>query len=325
MKRASVLFLSCFVIACTGSVEEPDAGTTVDAGPVDAGPQPIKYTQFTLRNNGWPSGAAVRGAVVFDNVLYAANDQGLFALPATDVTWKKDTSPLTGDLLPSSLVRFDQTLVLTAAGASAGGVWVKTLDDDWTQVAGAPTAPTWSISRKSGQYLLVATGGLYVADALDGAWRQRSDAGVFAAPVRTFAAAPAQQKLFAASTTLFESNDQGATWVASALTGTVEALAASGAFVLASTSGDGQRRSDNYGNTFKPQTSPIQSGVSFYVAQGETFWAGGNGGLFTSADDGLTFTAVQNGLPSGVALRGVYFAGGYVIADTVDGPYLTQQ
>lgn len=324
MKRLALLLCS-FLAACTGTAEETDGGTTVDAGPFDAGPQPIKYTQFTSRANGWPSGAAVRGAVVFDNVLYAANDQGLYALPAIDTTWKREVSPLTGDVQPSSLQRFDQTLVMTAAGATAGGVWVKTLDTAWTKVAGAPSTPTWTLTKKSNDFLLVTTGGLYASSAVDGTYAERSDAGVFAQPVRTLVAAPAQQKLFAGTNALFESTDLGVSWSASTLRGAVEAIAASGPVVLVATATDGQQRSDNYGNTFRAQTTPIGSGLLFYVAQGSTFWAGGNGGLLRSDDNGATFTPALDGLPSGLAVRGLYFAGSYVVADTVDGPYINQQ
>lgn len=324
MKRL-LFVLSTILTACSGTVGETDAGQQPDAGLFDAGPPPIKYTQFTSRSNGWPSGAAVRGAAVFDNVLYAANEQGLYALPATETTWKRDTNPLTGDLQPSSLQRFDQTLVLTAAGASAGGVWTKTLDTDWTKVTTAPGLPAWALVRKSNSYLLVTTGALYAADAVDGTYAERSDAGVFAQPVRTLVAAPAQQKLFAAGASLFESNDQGVTWSPSPLRGAVEGLAATGAFVVVSTAIDGQQRSDNYGNTFRAQGSPLTSGVLFYGAQGSTFWAGNNAGLFRSDDDGATFVEALDGIPAGTAVRGLYFAGGYVIADTVDGPYVTQQ
>ncbi len=324
MKRLTLLLCS-FLVACTGTAEDTDAGTTADAGLFDAGPQPIKYTQFTSRSNGWPSGAAVRGAAVFDNVLYAANDQGLYALPAIDTTWKREVSPLPGDVQPSSLQRFDQTLVMTGAGATTGGVWVKTLDTAWTQVAGAPSTPAWALVKKSTDFLLVTTGGLYASNAVDGTYAERSDAGVFSQPVRNLVAAPAQQKLFAGSAGLYESTDVGATWSPSTLRGAVEALAASGPVVLVATATDGQQRSDNYGNTFRAQSAPIGSGLLFYTSQGATFWAGGNGGLLRSDDNGATFTSTLNGLPSGVSVRGLFFAGSYVVADTVDGPYVNQQ
>lgn len=325
MKRLLVALTLLSITACTGMVGDVDSGSSFDAGRPDAGPPPIKYTQFTSRSNGWPSGAAVRGAAVLDNVLYAANDQGIYALPATEVTWRRETNPLTGDLVPTSLQRIDQSLVLTAAGSTSGGVWWRDVDTEWARVVTAPDVPTWSLLRKSSDYLLVGTGGLYGSDAFDGTYAQRSDAGVFAQPVRTFVAAPAQQLMFAAGASLAESRDNGVTWSPSTLRGTVDGVAASGAFVVVSTSMDGQQRSDNYGSTFRAQTAPLTGGVTFYVAQGSTFWAGNNGGLFRSDDNGATFTEALNGLPANTAVRGLYFAGGYVVADTVDGPYVTQQ
>ncbi|MGV3625426.1 MAG: hypothetical protein ACO1OB_31740 [Archangium sp.] len=325
MTRITLALTTLFITACTGTAGDADAGPA-DAGlQFDAGPQPIKYTQFTSRANGWPSGATLRGAAVLDNVLYAANDQGIYALPAIETTWRRETSPLTGDLVPTSLQRIDQTLVLTAAGATSGGVWSRDVDTAWTRVITAPDLPTWSMVRKSSDYLLVATGGLFASDAFDGTFAQRSDAGVFAQPVRTFVAAPAQQKLFAAVTSLFESTDNGATWNASTLRGAVEGLAASGAYVLVSTATDGQQRSDNYGSTFRPQSAPLTGGVLFYTSQGTTFWAGNSAGLSRSDDLGGTFTEALNGIPANTAVRGLYFAGTYVVADTVDGPYVNQQ
>lgn len=326
MKRFLFALTTLLLAACTGTASEPDAAIgDGDAGLFDAGIPPIKYTQFTSRSNGWPSGAVVRGAAVLDNVLYAANDQGIYALPSTETTWRRETSPLTGDVQPTSFQRVDQKLVLTAAGATAGGVWTREVDTAWTQVTTAPQTPTWSLTRKSSEYLLVATGGLFASDAVDGMYGERSDAGIFTQPVRTFVAAPAQQKLFAASTSLFESIDLGATWAPSTLTGAVEGLAATGAFVVVATSTDGQQRSDNYGNTFRAQSSPLSSDVIFYVSQGSVFWAGTNDGLFRSDDNGVNFVAAGNGLPANTAVRGLYFAGGYVVADTVDGPYVNQQ
>lgn len=316
--------------ACSGTAGEPDAGmmVTVDAGPIDAGPQPIHYDRYTQRTEGWPTGARVRGAAVLDNVLFVASDQGLLSLAATETRWATVTTPLMGDVKPTSLQRVDQSLVMTAAGAAGGGLYVKPFDGAWAQVATAPSTPAWLLVKKSTDWLLATTGGLYAATSLSGPWTRRSATGtpLFTAAVTRFAAAPAQQKLFAAGNTggLFESADLGVTWVASAPQGTVDALAATGAFVLVATSTDGQQRSDNYGNTFRAAASPIASGVLVYVAQGTRFWAGGNGGLASSDDDGVTFTASSDGLPAGTAVRALFFAGSYAIVDSPDGPFIDQ-
>ena len=66
------------------------------------------------------------------------------------------------------------------------------------------------------------------------------------------------------------------------------------------------------------------NGVLTYVAQGSQFWAGSNGGLFTSTDTGVTFTEDSDGLPPGTPVRGLFFAQGYVVADTPDGVFLNQ-
>ncbi len=333
MKR-SILCVVLLLVGCEGSASDPDGGTPrADAGPVDAGPQPIKYTSFTRRTDGWPTGARVLGATVLDNVLFAASDQGLLSLPAIDTRWGTVATPLTGDVKPTSIQQVDQALVMTAAGATTGGLWIKPFDGEWAQVMAAPAKPIWLLVKKSSEWLLATTGGLYVATDLQGPWTRRSAVGtaLFTKQVSRLIAAPAQQKLFASGEPgnatlggLFESADLGVTWTASPLRGQLEAIAASGAYVLVSTATDGQQRSDNYGNTFRPASSPVSNGVLTYVAQGTRFWAGGNGGLLRSDDNGVTFADDSAGLPQGTPVRALFFAGSYALVDTPDGPYLNQ-
>jgi hypothetical protein len=64
--------------------------------------------------------------------------------------------------------------------------------------------------------------------------------------------------------------------------------------------------------------------VLFYAHDGASFWAGGNGGLKRSSDQGATFTDEPDGLPSSTAIVSLTFAGSYVLADTPDGPWLNQ-
>lgn len=325
----ALLALSVFA-GCEGKAEDPDAGNPMrpDSGLFDAGPPVIVYSQYTLRTNGWPSGARVVGAGVLDNALFVATDQGVVALPVTQTSWIPVTTPLMGDVKPTSLQRIDQNLVMTAAGASSGGVYLRGFDStDWTSVASPPN-PTWALVKKSNEYLLATTGGLYRADSLNGQWTRRSlmNTALFTQPIGRFVAAPSQQKIFATNVTgpLFESTDVGINWVASVPRGDVEALAANGAVVLVSTVMDGQVRSDNYGNTFRDAGTPIADGVSVYAVEGADFWAGGAGGIKRSIDNGQTFTDENDGFPSGTAVRGLFFAGNYVIADTAAGPYINQ-
>jgi hypothetical protein len=328
MSRSAALLSSLLLLAgCSGAVTDPDGGTPGRDAGVDAGPPPLRYTQFTRRVDGWPSGAAVRGAAALDGVLYAATDQGLFALPSTETRWAPVTTPLSGDVKPTSLQRVDQSLVMTAAGATGGGLYVRPYDGDWSQLSAAPARPTWALVRKGSEWLMPTTGGLMRAATLDGPWTRRSamSTPAFASPVRLFVAAPAQQKLFAAGDAggLVESADLGATWTAGTPRGTVAALAATGAFVLVVTSMDGQQRSDNYGNTFRAAAAPLPGIVLTYAVNGAQFWAGTSDGLFTSADDGASFTSVS-GLPAGTSVRAVFFAQGYAVADTSDGVYVNQ-
>ena len=335
--RHTLLLAALGLVGCDGGMTMDAGPTPFDAGTPDAGPPPIRYTQFTLRADGWPTAAKVVGAAVLDGVLYVAHTDGVARLPFTETRWSVETTPLSGDLKPTSFQRIDQSLVMTAAGASMGGLFTRELDGPWTQVAGAPTTPQWALVKRSSEYLLSTTGLLMRADSLTGPWTRRSVAGtpLFTRPVKRLVAAPAQQKIFASGDAannfagLYESANVGANWAASTTVfGPVEALAASGPIVLVSTSGSpdagvGQQRSDNYGNTFRRAANPIAEGVTFYLAEGDTFWAGGPGGLKRSDDQGVTFTDASNGLPPG-AVTSLTFAGGYVIADTANGPYVNQ-
>lgn len=324
-RTAAVLSLA--LLGCPGEAPGPDGGTEVDAGLPDAGPPAIVYTQFTRRADGLPTGARLSGAAVLDGVLYASTSAGLFALPPTETRWESRALSLPAGAEPTSLQRVDQALVLTAGGAATGGLYRRTIDDDWAPVSGAPTVPCWALVKKSTEWLLATSAGLYAAPAVTGPWALRGTATTapFTARVAHLVAAPAQQKIFAAAQGggLYESANLGATWAASAPRGAVNALAASGAFVWVDVATDGQQRSDNYGNTFRPAPAMV-SGLLSWTVQGTTLWATTQGGLSRSDDDGATWQPANDGLPSGTPVLRLFFAGGYVVADTSDGPFVNQ-
>ncbi|MBL8910056.1 MAG: hypothetical protein JNM17_05045, partial [Archangium sp.] len=308
-------FLAFAVLAfafsgCSEMMSGPDGGPR-DGGRLefDAGPPPIVYTQFIKRSNGWPANARVVGAATVSGVLYAASTDGVVKLPAPDTTWTTELTPLSGDVKPTSFQRDDQRLVMTAAGATMGGLFIKELDGAWAQVTTAPSNPTWALVKKGNEWLMATTGGLYVATDLAGPWSRRTALGnpLFAQKITRLVAGAGQQKIFtwglAGSGVLYESADLGVTWMTATPRGAVEALAASGAIVVISTAIDGQQRSDNYGNTFRTATMPIADGVLFYATDGTaSFWAAGNGGLKKSADYGVSFTDDPDGLPSGTPI-----------------------
>jgi hypothetical protein len=326
--RVVLLLCAIGLLGCAGEAGPADAGSPqADAGQGDAG-LPIRYTRYTKRAEGLPPTARLTGAAVLDGVLYVASSEGLHGLPAADTRWLAQTLTLPTGAQPTSLQRVDQALLLTAAGPNGGGLYRKTVDSDWAPVASAPTAPTWAMVRKSAEWLLATSDGLYVAPSPTGPWTRRGGAATapFTGEVPHFVAAPQQQKMFAAGATggLFESADLGATWVASAPRGTVNALAASGAFVFVDVAMDGQLRSDNYGNTFRPAPAPVSGLLSFSTA-GASIWATTNAGIQRSDDNGVTWQNDSDGLPAGTSVRRLFFAGGYVVADTADGPYITQR
>lgn len=319
--------LTVTLLGCTGTVGDTDAGQpAADAG-FDAGPRPIEYTQFTQVAAGWPTNAVINGAATLDSVLYVSTDRGLWALEATSTQWAPVVIPLIHDAPPTSLALVGQQLVMTAAGESAGGLFVRPFDGEWAQAAGAPVVPCWALRQRNGEWLLVTTGGLFAASALEGAWTRRSSEGepLFGAAITHFVASAAAQKLFADGAFdagLYESIDEGATWGLT-LDGGVQALAADGAQALLALDGQ-QLRSDNYGSTFHAATQPLSGSVSQLVFQGGRVWAATSEGLFVSGDRGLTFSEALEGFPSGAAARGIWFAGSYAVVDTTGGPWVNQ-
>ena len=326
MKRLIILTLA-LCAGCVGTAGETDAGMREEDAGVDAGPPPIIYTEFTLRSAGWPTAAVINGAATLDGVLYVSTDRGIYALDETSTQWAPVVIPLIHDAPPTSLSLTNQQLVMTAAGPSLGGLFLRPFDDEWNVAPDSPTTPCWALVQRPGAWLLATTGGLYAAATLNGPWSLRSRPGepLFSAPLRHLVTAPSAQKLFADGAFdagLYESVDEGATW-ARAMNGAVDAIAADGVNVLLSIDG-AQQRSDNYGSTFHPANAPVGGVVSQFVFANGRAWAATSSGLFASDDRGVTFSAVTDGLPAGTATRSVWFAGRYAVVDTTTGPWVNQ-
>jgi hypothetical protein len=332
--RAALLVAAACLVACTGEVLDPpdggagqtDAGAVADAGHV------LPLNTFTLRATGWPSGKRVVGAALLDNVLYAACDAGVFALPLTDTGWQAVTVPLGAGEAPTSLQRLDNALLLTSASTTKGGLYSRPWDGAWARVTSSPQAASWQVVKKGAELLLATTGGLFAATGLTSPWVRRSAAGTatFAHAATTLVAASAQQRLFAAGDPgwqqgeLATSNDLGATWTTGLAKGDVRALGAAGAYVYVEVSTDGTLRSDNYGGTFKPMPAPVGTSVKAFLIVDARVYAGTAGGVRTSDDNGATWADDAHGLPVGTGVNGLFLAGSLLLADTAAGPYLVQ-
>lgn len=328
MRRALALAALLFA-ACEGTVGELDAGET-DAGSPDAG-KPIVLNGFTQRADGWPAGERLLGTALLDNVLYAASESGVQALPLSEARWSAVTTPATGDEKPTSFQRVERSLVLTVAGASSGGVLVKEYDAAWSRLT-APTTPAWSLTKKGSELLLATTGGLFAAPAIGNTWTRRSaiSTPLFTHAVRRLIAAPGQARMFASGDAAFAlgalswSDDSGATWSSGLVRGDVLALAASGSYVFVESTMDGALRSDNYGNTFKAMPGMIGAPAQVFLVTQTRVWAGTASGLRISDDWGATWSDDTNGLPAGLGVRGLFLSGSLLVADTPMGPFVTQ-
>lgn len=326
MNRPLVVVALLLLAGCTGLVDGLDASVTPadDAG-LDAGPPIIVLASFTLRGDGWPTGEALVGAALLDNVLYAASTSALFALPLTQTAWQPVATPDGG--APTSLQRFGTTLAMTVAGSSGKSVWTRTVDADWSELTTAPAAPAWALVHKGSEYLLATSRGLYAAPDLGAtSWGKRTALPPFTAPVSALVAAAGQQRLFSiADAGLFTSDTAGATWATGVVTSAVSALSAGGAYAFAALAADaGELRSDNYGATFKPMPTPVGATVEVFLFDQNRVWAGTGSGLVLSDDLGVTWSADTHGLPAGLEVRNVIVAGSLLVVDTPNGPYVTQ-
>ncbi len=317
------------VMACSAPMSGTDAGE--DASVV----MPVSALKagYNARFDGWPADAgAMVGAAAFDGTVFAATGGQVLSLPLTDTRWAPLALTLETDEVVTSLKRIDSTIVVTTAGPSGGALWLKPASGEFAKSANAPAKKLWGVVKKGSEFLLATSGGLFAASDLTGMWvkRTRVETGTpFVGKVSRLVAGAGQLRMFAAGDStastggLFYSDDTGINWAASSVKGNVRALEADGTAVLLETSVDGQQRSDNYGNTFKPMT--VGGGVSGFAFGASLVFAATDAGVQTSADLGATWGAdSQANAPVGPARR-VFTSGSLLVVDTEAGPLLATQ
>ena len=325
MNRYTCL-VAVVVMAC-GAPSGSDGGT--DAG-VDAGVKSTLKAGFNARPNGWPGdGGLMIGAALYDGVVYAGTASQVLSLSLSEEQWQPVALTLETDEVFTSIKRLDTTIVVTTAAPSGGSLYLKPAGGEFAKATNAPSKKMWSVVKKGSEFLLATSGGLFAATDLNGMWvkRTRIEAGTpFSGKVTRLVAGAGQLRMFAsgdkAQSTggLYVSDDTGVNWAASTVKGNVLALDADGTTTLVETSVDGQRRSDNYGNTFKTLT--VGAGVSAFLLANGTTWAATDAGLKTSADLGVTWSDdTQANVPT-TGLRGLFNSGSLLVVDTEAGPTL---
>lgn len=319
---------------CTGSAdwtltEEGPAPRANLADSTDVG-------TWALRNEGLPAGARVSSIAHIDGAVFAiahgaTGESNVFSLQRDSSTWT-NVSPerfaATEQFVALSVI--GTTLYLTSADEAQNRGALYTLrfsDDPWKRLESAPDLPMSAITRKEGRLLVAvhgspSTAGLYGSSDGGDTWIQLTDATGEAAflgrPLRLFANSAGAQRFFATGETasgfggLYASDDGGFTWKKSPVSGDVVDVRAANEFVLVCTTGDGELRSDNYGNTFKPMSVGAKA-QSFFLSGSRAF-AGTSDGVRVSADGGATWSDASDGLPSFVQVHSLYLAGGALVA-----------
>ncbi len=349
VRRLRALSIGVFLAfgACTGVADWQAVGPPGGPPPPDGGPEVTRLGRWEAAGEGLPSGAAVRHLAHHDGQLFAIVDvagaSALHVRPLVGGAWRasepEGRSPTESF---RAIAVFDRTLYLTTADANAGTGGVYTLrfaDEPWRRVETAPALPLSALLRRNGELLVAASGALATAglySSRDGGvtWARRAEAQGAAAflahPVRALVASPAAQRMFAVGDAgagfagLFSSDDGGATWGPAALKGEVIDLAASDAFVLASTTEVGEQRSDNYGSTFHPMTMGQGKAATAFFVSGARALAATSGGVLVSDDGGATWRNASEGLPSPVELSRVYIAGRTAVAAGPSGVFIAR-
>ncbi|MGA9520132.1 MAG: sialidase family protein [Myxococcaceae bacterium] len=343
--RAWLIAVLLSFSACTGVAEWQEVDPPVGPTLPDAGPDAIRLGRWEAAGDGLPAGAAVRKLAHHDGHLFAIVEVGgassLHVRPLEGGAWRAfEPEGRSASEVFGTVAVFDRALYVTTADVNAGTGALYTLrfaDDPWKRIETAPALPLSALFRRSGELLVAASGsaataGLYSSRDGGVTWSRRTaaqgTAAFFAHPVRALVASPSAQRLFAVGDAsagfggLFSSDDAGATWTAAALKGEVIDLAAGDAYVLVSTTEEGEQRSDNYGSTFHP-VSLGTSAYAFFVS-GSRALAATSGGVFVSDDGGATWRSASEGLPSPVELRRVYLAGRTAVAAGPSGVFIAR-
>ncbi len=322
-------------ILCAGCVGEAEWVLVPGGAPVAPpnGARPVRLSGFHSLSAGLPAAAEVKYTAHLDGSVYAVvqsgTESGLYVLPSGASRWEKTGPALRPGEQFRFVVRIDLALYATAANVSSGqgSVWRLDFGDDAWERLEAPDLPATALVKKGGELLLAAQGdpttaGLYASSNRGATWTKRADAtkvtsAFLRAPVRTFVAAPAQQRMFAVGDAasgfggLHYSDDSGATWSPAPLEGDVRGIHAAGQYVFVDVTTDGPHRSDNYGSTWHPMSLGA-SAPSFFVT-GERAFAGTSNGVKVSDDAGQTWRDASDGLPP-APVHHLYLAGSSLFA-----------
>lgn len=326
MKRFAPTVALVFAALVSGCAGEADWVMSPSGGSSAGGPS-VKLGAWRSQMTGLPQGE-VLGVAHLDGAVYVlVRNNGIYALKDGADGWTAANPQLAGAEQLTSLTLAGTALFATTSDLSSGTGNIYRLrftDDPWERLEGAPTLPMNAVVKKGSTIYVAATGpsgGLFASTDGGASFTRRCDATkapLFSKPIRSFAASSAAARIFATGEVasgfggLYASDDDGKTWQKLPLQGEVEGISANGSVVLASLSGEGELRSDNYGNTFH---AVDVSGPSraFFLA-GDRGFAGSLGNVLVSEDAGASWRDPNTKMPTSAEVGLVYLAGKTLVA-----------
>lgn len=325
MARSSLLVVLALLTGCGGTADwmlEPGAGANAAAKNTDG----TKLGEWRAAITGLPQGDVVHAAHLDGAVFVLVKGAGLFMLKDGQAQWSAANPPISSaSEVVTSIALVDRALYASTSDAATGSLYrLKFSDDPWSKLSGAPPLPMNAIIKKGSAILVAVSGanaGLFASTDGGATFTRRTDstkAPFFTKGIRNFAAAAAAARIFATGDIasgfggLYASDDDGRTWTKLPLKGDVETISANGAVVLTSMTLEGELRSDNYGNTFRPVD--VQGPSRAFFLSGQKGFAGSVGSVLVSDDAGASWRAADKDMPTTREVGLVYLAGSTLVA-----------
>ncbi|MGD0038316.1 MAG: FG-GAP-like repeat-containing protein, partial [Bacteroidota bacterium] len=274
-------------------------------------------TTWGTVNNGLTNMLIQSLAVSGTNLFAGTNNAGVFLSTNKGASWTSVNTGLTSNNGYVSSIFVNGTNLYALCGWS--GIYLSTNNGtSWTQV-GNGLANTCNVNALtvSGTNLVAGTGsGVFILSNNGNTWAQANN-GLIGTQVTAMVVSGTN--LFAGTHGnpggVFLSTNNGASWVNTGVSSDVSSLVTNGAILYAG--GWGVYFSTSNGN-FWTQTSGINGYVQAVLIKGSNLFAGTNGGVFLSTDDGTSWTAVDDGLTN-TNVTALYTSGPNLYAGTTGG------
>lgn len=265
---------------------------------------------FSESNVGFPSQAEISALVVSGNLLYAAletiavgrNSGGVYVSSDNGARWTMlGTSPNTNVL--TGLFSFAVRGSVMLAG-DGGGVW-RSADNGSTWVRANTGIPNIvnnddfkAIAFVGDNAVVAATGNGFLFSRDGGQSWNVPTSGNPSADTRALLVLPNGRVFGASANGIFRSADTGRTWTATPVTVSTWSLVFASNRVVAGLDLGALRISTDEGATWTTaQVTGVSSTVRALAASGNVLFAAASEGVFSSSNNGTSWTNVSTGLP----------------------------